>query len=155
MNKEKLNQLRNKKKLDVTPVKAEMETRDAFHFDLLQKSVILADGIYTDWQHREKAEHKERKKMIKKIWIGIVIQFVIVMMLLIANGLNWLEIDAVIFVSFFGAIIIQFISLLLVAAKYLYNERTTDSLKIVENLMITTISHNMDYYFKPNEDKRD
>ena len=154
MKKEKLKQFhdKDKKELSFKNVTEARETRGALHFDLVNKSIILADNIYMDWRKRETDESKERKKMVEKVWLGIIIQFVIVIILLIADGVNLLEIDSIIFVSFFGAIIIQFISLLLVAAKYLYDERTTESLKIMEKLMITTISHNADF---PPEFKKD
>ena len=154
MKKEKLKQFHDKDKteLNFKKVTETREARGSLHFDLVNKSIILADNIYMDWRKRETDEGKERKKMVEQIWLGIIIQFVIVIILLIADGVNWLEIDAIIFVSFFGAIIIQFISLLLVAAKYLYNERTTESLKIMEKLMTMTISHNADF---PPESKKD
>ena len=146
-----MTKLDEKTLIDIDDLNIEINERDELHFDLLKRSIALADSIYSDWQSREEDERKDRKKMIKQIWGGIIVQFVIVIILLIANGINWLEIDEMIFISFFGAIIIQFISLLVIAAKYLYNERTTDCLKIMENLMITTISNNMDYRPELNE----
>ena len=107
------------------------------HDNLTEKALELSENAFTVWANREKREAKQRAGIFFIILAIVIIQFVIALyaLLLIGRGYLSFENAEVIMVSFFAAVIIQFIGVLVAAASYTYSERTTEILKVVASIL--------------------
>lgn len=118
------------------------------HNDLSYQSMRLANSMFLKWSDREDDEKVQRGKAIKYITYFILVQFIIALTFLsfVVVGLIAYENSTLILVSFFGAIILEFIGLLVIVMKYLYNERTTSGLKIVAEIIRDAGNNNRGYF---------
>ena len=117
------------------------------HNDLSYQSMRIANSMFLKWSEREDDEKVQRGKAIKHITYFILVQFLIALTFLtfVVGGLITYENSTLVLVSFFGAIILEFIGLLVIVMKYLYNERTTNGLKIVAEIIRDAGNNNRGY----------
>jgi len=131
---------------------------DDIHRDASKQAINTADFIYRDWSKKEDDEITQRKGLTCKIFWFLVVQWGVAVVLILLQGKKeWFNISETIFISFFAAIIIQTIAIVIVIAKYLFKERNTRPLDIIVELISITGLNNANYKdtTSSNADKKD
>jgi len=136
-------------KSQITP---ENNMLDAIHHNASKFAIQMANAVYQSWSDKEEDEIKQRKGWTRKILAFLVIQWVIAVVLLVLHGKNCLNISETIFISFFTAIIIQTIAIVIIMAKYLFKERNTKPLDIIVQLVSITGLNNANYKVTGNNE---
>jgi len=75
----------------------------------------------------------------------LVVQWIVAVILIVLQGTECIDISETIFVSFFAAIIIQTIAIVLAMVVYLYKERSSAPLNILGNLLSIAGLNNVQY----------
>ncbi|MCL1949126.1 MAG: hypothetical protein FWF59_05295 [Turicibacter sp.] len=126
---------------------------DRMHEQISTQSTHIALNIYRDWSNREDKESKQRTKIVWVFISFLAVQVIAAFVFLWFSGTGALEIDSSVFISFFIALIVEFIGVVMVMVKYLYSERNTDSLKIVQELVSNAGRNNIEYHEKNQPSK--
>jgi len=115
------------------------------HNKVSMSAVNIAAAIHTDWSKKEKTEIEERKKLTVWMFIFLVVQWATAVILIVLQGIGCINISETIFISFFAAIIIQTIAIVLAMVVYLYKERSSAPLNILGNLISIAGLNNVQY----------
>jgi len=115
--------------------------------------IEISKMIVNHWVKKENEEMTNRRNVMSKMLWLIVIQFVIAVIILILIGLSYLnfEDEGMVMISFFLALILQLLGLLVIAFKYIYNERSTKSLEIIASIMRDSGDINLKHKLAKND----
>jgi len=116
-------------------------------------AINIAAAIHKDWSDKEKEERSARKSLTNKMFLFLVIQWTAGLLLIVLNGFKIFNVSENIFISFFAAIIIQTIAIVLAMVTYLFKERKHTPLDILGNLISIAGLNNNQY--KTTEHNRD
>jgi len=122
----------------------------SIHSKLSDSSRDIATSIYIDWSVKEKEEITQRKKLTTFISGFLVVQWAAAVVLIILQGIGLLAISETIFISFFAAVIVQTIAIVLAMVAYLYKERSSTPLDIISKLLSSASSSNVNYKNESN-----
>ncbi|MCL2571277.1 MAG: hypothetical protein FWE11_02650 [Defluviitaleaceae bacterium] len=125
-------------------INPESEVSD-IHNKVSMAAINTAAAIYTDWSDKEKKEISQRKSLTVMMFSFLVGQWIVAVVLIVLQGVSILDISETIFISFFAAIIIQTIAIVLAMVVYLYKERSSTPLNILGNLISIAGLNNVQY----------
>ena len=121
------------------------------HVELSDNSIDIASKLFEEWKKREEIEQKLRKLVMLGTSIFLGLQFLVALtfIYLVGRGFLAFENSTIILTAFFGIVILEFIGLLAIVMKYLYNERTTKALTIVAEILRDAGANNRGYQQPP------
>lgn len=120
------------------------------HGLLSYQAIKISNNIFKKWREKEDIDQKGRTKVMRYLSWGLLIQLIVVVSIVFLIGRGRLEFENVerVIISLFTPIIVQLIGLMAIAVKYIYNERSTNTLKVVAELMrdagANNLGHNND-----------
>ena len=136
--------------LKITDLKRSFSTisvSQKIHEELSDSSIDIASKLFEEWKKREEVEQKLRKLVMLGTSIFLGLQFIVALIFiyLVGRGFLAFENSTIILTAFFGVVILEFIGLLAIVMKYLYNERTTKALTIVAEILRDAGTNNRGY----------
>jgi len=135
---------RDTSKIDENQIDPTSEVSD-IHNKVSMAAINTASAIYNDWSCKERTEISQRKSWTIWMFCFLVVQWIVAVVLIIVQGLGYFDINETVFISFFAAIIIQTIAIVLAMVAYLYKERSSTPLSILGELISIAGSTNVQY----------